>query len=157
MLKVGLTLFFVLAALGCANQTTFHTAPLGAQVYINGALCGQSPCVYHTRYGFPDRIHLELKKPGYQTADFYLDTEPPQISYLLLGFGSYLFHTFLEEYRFELRPLPEITTPQAPSTPPPATAPVRPEPSLPKPRQGDVPESPSTPDEKSPTSPSLWI
>jgi hypothetical protein len=76
---------------------------LGAKVRINGALCGESPCVYHTRYGFPDRIHVQLDKEGFAPADFYLDTEPPLISYLLLGFGSYLFHTFAQEYRFHLK------------------------------------------------------
>ena len=93
----------LLAMDGCANQTTFHTAPVGAQVFINGELCGQSPCVYHTRYGFPNRIRLQLVKEGFEPRELFLDTEPPMPSYLLLGFGSYLFHTFSEEYRFTLR------------------------------------------------------
>lgn len=114
-------LFTLVLVMGCANQTTFLTTPLGAKIYVNGVLCGDSPCVYHTRYGFPDRIHLQLRKEGHRSADFYLDSEPPQASYLLLGFGSYLFHTFASEYRFTLDPLPPVT-PQPPSEPaPPAT------------------------------------
>jgi hypothetical protein len=157
-------LFFVLiafAGLGCANQTTFHTVPLGAKVYVNGALCGSSPCVYHTRYGFPDRIRVELKKEGYQPADFYLDTEPPQISYLLLGFGSYLFHTFSQEYRFQLKPLTELTPSVAPdnSAPPSHNPPSEPVP--PQPPQNEVPALPSRPPQETAPSPScpspFWI
>jgi hypothetical protein len=147
--------------LGCANQTTFHTAPLGARVYVNGALCGDSPCVYHTRYGFPDRIHVELQKEGYEPADFYLDTEPPQISYLLLGFGSYLFHTFSQEYRFQLKPLPSVAVPAAPDeSGPPAHAPPATPPS-PSPPQNQSPTlPPRSPEEAAParTSPEpFWI
>lgn len=157
-------IFYVLivfASLGCANQTTFHTVPLGAKVYVNGALCGSSPCVYHTRYGFPDRIRIELKNEGYQPADFYLDTEPPQISYLLLGFGSYLFHTFSQEYRFQLKPLPEFTPSVAPSNPAPPQHTPPSEPASPKPPQNEAPSLPSCPP-KEITPPSscptpLWI
>ena len=56
----------VVAISACASQTTFHTVPLGARVQINGALCGESPCVYHTRYGFPDRIHVQLEKDNFE-------------------------------------------------------------------------------------------
>jgi hypothetical protein len=119
-----LRLLFIGLALGCANQTTFHTTPLGARIYVNGVLCGDSPCVYHSRYGFPDRLHLQLRKDGYRSADFYLDSEPPQASYLLLGFGSYLFHTFASEYRFNLDPLPATSPPPAqPTEPAPEPAP----------------------------------
>jgi hypothetical protein len=143
-----LFIFFVLIAFaspGCANQTTFHTVPLGAKVYVNGALCGSSPCVYHTRYGFPDRIRIELKKEGYQSADFYLDTEPPQISYLLLGFGSYLFHTFSQEYRFQLKPLPAVTSSAASdaASPPTHNSPSQPVPM--KPPQNEAPSLPPCP------------
>ena len=96
-----LTLLALLA--GCANQTTFHTTPLGASVFINGELCGQSPCVYNTRYGFPTRIRVQIHKPGFEPRELFLDSEPPIASYLLLGFGSYVFHTFPEEYRFTLK------------------------------------------------------
>jgi hypothetical protein len=61
------------------------------------------PCTYHTRYGFPNRIRVQIEQPSYERAEFFLDTEPPLASYLLLGFGSYLFHTFNEEYRFTLK------------------------------------------------------
>jgi len=134
----------VVANSACASQTTFHTVPLGARVQINGALCGESPCVYHTRYGFPDRIHVQLEKDDFESADFYLDTEAPSISYLLLGFGSYLFHTYAQEYRFQLKPkaatgaspsaaasesttsLPTVPSSQAPSAPAPPSRPSRP-------------------------------
>ena len=89
---------------GCANTTMFHTTPRGAKVYVNGEPCGDSPCAYHTRYGFPDRVRVQILHPGYQQAEFFLDTEPPLASYLLFGFGSYFFHTFDEEYRFNLQP-----------------------------------------------------
>lgn len=102
----SLLLPFALAAgvAACANTTTMHTTPLGATVYVNGELCGDSPCRYHTRYGFPKRIRIQIEKPGYEPAEFFLDTEPPLASYLLFGFGSYLFHTFPEELRFTLKP-----------------------------------------------------
>jgi hypothetical protein len=137
-----LWLLSLAVAAGCANQTTFHTSPLGARIYVNGVLCGDSPCVYHTRYGFPDRIHLQLRKDGYQSADFYLDTEPPQVSYLLLGFGSYLFHTFASEYRFNLSPLPAVAPQPAPA-PQPAETPAPPA----------IPPTPPAPEEPSPSPP----
>lgn len=145
--RTAILLLAALFACGCANQTTFHTVPQGAQVYVNGAPCGDSPCVYHSRYGFPDRIHVELKKEGFASADFYLDSEPPMVSYLLLGFGSYLFHTFSEEYRFQLKPLPTVTKPEAA----PESAPPKPEaPAAP-------PQEPSQP-EKTPAPPGgYWI
>jgi hypothetical protein len=133
--------------LGCANQTTFHTTPLGAEIYVNGVLCGDSPCVYHTRYGFPDRIHLQLRMAGYRSADFYLDSEPPQASYLLLGFGSYLFHTFASEYRFTLDPLPPVPPPP-PSEPP--RSPTH-EPAPP----AEPPQPPASPP-ADPAAPGIW-
>jgi hypothetical protein len=93
------------AIAACANQTTFHIKPADARVYVNGEPCGQIPCVYHSRYGFPDRIRVQIEKEGYQSAEFFLDTEPPLLSYFLEVVGSYLFHTYPEEYRFELRPV----------------------------------------------------
>ena len=93
------------AAAACANQTTFHTVPSGARVYINGEPCGTSPCVLHTRYGFPDRIRVQIEKPGFQDAEFFLDTQPPVASYFLYVVGSYVFHTYPEEYRFKLKPV----------------------------------------------------
>ncbi len=116
----------------CANTTTFHTSPRGAQVYVNGELCGDAPCTYHTRYGFPDRIRVQLEKPGYEPAELFLDTEPPLASYLLLIVGAYFFHTFDEEYRFTLKPLPApavlpvpppTAQPPPPDAPPPAATP----------------------------------
>lgn len=104
---------------GCANTTTFHTTPRGAKVYVNGELCGDAPCTYHTRYGFPTRIRVQLEHPGHEPAEFFLDSEPPLASFLLLGFGSYFFHTFDEEYRFTLRPRP-APPPAPPAQPPPA-------------------------------------
>jgi hypothetical protein len=134
----ALLLLAAVAIAGCANTTTFHTTPLGAKVYVDGELCGPSPCTYHTRYGFPDRIRLQIEQPGYEPAEFFLDTEPPLASYLLLGFGSYFFHTFAEEYRFTLKagpappPMPAApppapaAPPAAPPPPPPASAPTAP-------------------------------
>lgn len=119
-LRVACCLALVAAA--CANTTTFHTNPRGANVYVNGEPCGESPCTYHTRYGFPERIRVQLDKPGYQSAELFLDSQPPLAAYLLFVFGAYLFHTFDEEYRFSLAPLP--TAPAAtPAAPPPATVP----------------------------------
>jgi hypothetical protein len=112
-------LLLAVALVGCANTTTFHTTPLGAKVYVDGELCGPSPCTYHTRYGFPDRIRVQIEQPGYEPAEFFLDTEPPIASYLLLGFGSYFFHTFGEEYRFAMKAAPAPATPPPPAAPPP--------------------------------------
>jgi hypothetical protein len=127
---------------------TLHSVPLGAKVHVNGALCGESPCVYHTRYGFPDRIHVQLDKDGYQSADFYLDTEAPQISYLLLGFGSYLFHTFAQEYRFRLKPQAgALPADAANSSPTPSPAPD------PAPIPPARPSAPDAPTEPSPDAP----
>lgn len=149
-------LSFVLAA-GCANQTTFHTTPLGARIYVNGVLCGDSPCVYHTRYGFPDRIHLQLRKDGYQSADFYLDSEPPQVSYLLLGFGSYLFHTFASEYRFNLNPLPAVVAP-TPEPPQPEAVPAPPAESPAPPAESPAEPSPGPAQpQPNPGEPRFWI
>jgi hypothetical protein len=145
----------VVANSACASQTTFHTVPLGARVQINGALCGESPCVYHTRYGFPDRIHVQLEKDNFESADFYLDTEAPSISYLLLGFGSYLFHTYAQEYRFQLKPkaatgAPSPAAPANPtsfsSTSPPSQVPAAPA----SPSHPSAPKSPPTPPVPSP-------
>jgi len=107
--------FFVAVwSLGCANTTTFQTNPRGARIYVNGEPCGESPCKYDTRYGFPDRIRVQIEKAGYEPAEFFLDTEPPIATYALLGFGSYLFHTFDEEYRFDLQPTPGKPKPPVP-------------------------------------------
>jgi hypothetical protein len=135
------------AGLGCANQTTFHTTPVGAKIFINGDLCGESPCVYHTRYGFPDRIRVQVDKDGYDLIEFFLDTEPPLASYLLFGFGSYLFHTFAEEYRFTLQrsatpPAPPVAPPPA-APPPTAPAPVAPPPAVPAPVAPPPPPAPA--------------
>jgi hypothetical protein len=102
----GLAILLALSALACANTSTFQTNPRGARVYVNGEPCGESPCKYDTRYGFPDRIRVQIEKEGYRPEEFFLDTEPPIATYALFGFGSYLFHTFDEEYRFDLRPAP---------------------------------------------------
>jgi|GEM_PF-485174 len=102
----GVALFVAASGLACANTTTFQTNPPGARIYVNGEPCGESPCKYDTRYGFPDRIRVQIEKQGYEPAEFFLDTEPPIATYALFGFGSYLFHTFDEEYRFTLRPAP---------------------------------------------------
>lgn len=120
-------------AAACGNTTVFHTTPRGAKVYVNGEPCGDAPCAYHTRYGFPDRVRVQILHPGYQPAEFFLDTEPPLASYLLFGFGSYFFHTFDEEYRFNLQALPQSQAPPPPAAapPPPAPAPPPPEPAPP--------------------------
>jgi hypothetical protein len=104
--RLGLTMLVAASGLACANTTTFYTNPRGARVYVNGEPCGESPCKYDTRYGFPDRIRVQIEKQGYERAEFFLDTVPPIATYALFGFGSYLFHTFDEEYRFDLRPAP---------------------------------------------------
>ena len=134
---------------GCASTTTVHTKPAGADVYINGQRCGVSPCVYHTRYGFPDRMRVQLHKDGYEEAEFFIDTEAPVASYLLYGFGSYVFHSFDEEYRFELARLtvepsktesaPVISTPS--SAVPPSKA------LMPAASPSSAPRAPSVPDE----------
>jgi hypothetical protein len=109
----GLAMVVAAWGLACANTTTFHTNPRGARIYVNGEPCGESPCKYDTRYGFPDRIRVQIEKSGYEPAEFFLDTVPPIATYALFGFGSYLFHTFDEEYRFDLRPAPDRATPPA--------------------------------------------
>jgi hypothetical protein len=116
----GLAIIVAAWGLGCANTTTFQTNPRGARIYVNGEPCGESPCKYDTRYGFPDRIRVQIEKAGYEPAELFLDTEPPIATYALLGFGSYLFHTFEEEYRFDLQPTPSKPKPTA-APPPPAT------------------------------------
>ena len=114
---------FVACLLGaaCANQTTFHVTPNDARVYLNGEPCGQAPCVLHSRYGFPDRIRVQIEKEGYQSAEFFLDTQPPLLSYVPYVFTSYIFHTYPEDYRFKLKPL--AAPPSAPAPPPQPTAP----------------------------------
>jgi hypothetical protein len=110
------------AGAGCANTTVFHTEPRGARVYVNGEPCGDSPCTYHSRYGFPNRVRVQILHPGHRPAEFFLDTEPPLASYLLFGFGAYFFHTFDEEYRFKLQPAsgpPPAPLPAPPPAPPP--------------------------------------
>jgi hypothetical protein len=144
LLALALALLAAAAAgLGCANQTTFHTTPVGARIFINGDLCGESPCVYHTRYGFPDRIRVQVDKDGYDLIEFFLDTEPPLASYLLFGFGSYLFHTFAEEYRFTLqrsaRPPAPTGAPAPAASPPPAAPAAVPQPVAPPPAAPAVP------------------
>jgi hypothetical protein len=122
--RVGAVLLLAaLAAGACGNTTVFHTVPRGAKVYVNGEPCGESPCTYHTRYGFPNRVRVQILHPGYQPAEFFLDTEPPLASYLLFLVGSYFFHTFDEEYRFTLQPL---GAPPPPAGPPPPAAPPSP-------------------------------
>jgi hypothetical protein len=143
MATTSLALLAVAAAgLGCANQTTFHTTPVGARIFINGDLCGESPCVYHTRYGFPDRIRVQVDKDGYDLIEFFLDTEPPLASYLLFGFGSYLFHTFAEEYRFTLQ-----RSARPPAAPPPASPAAVPRPAAPPgaPPPAAPPDAPPAP------------
>jgi hypothetical protein len=121
--RIVLVLALAVAA-GCANTTVFHTDPRGAKLYVNGEPCGDTPCTYHSRYGFPNRVRVQILHPGYQAAEFFLDTEPPLASYLLFGFGAYFFHTFDEEYRFTLQPAALAPPPApAPPTPPPAPAP----------------------------------
>jgi hypothetical protein len=115
--RLALTMLVAASGMACANTTTFYTNPRGARVYVNGEPCGESPCKYDTRYGFPDRIRVQIEKEGYEPAEFFLDTVPPIATYALFGFGSYLFHTFDEEYRFDLRPVPGKPEP-------PATVPV---------------------------------
>ena len=118
-LRQALAIVVAASGLACANTTTFQTNPRGARIYINGEPCGESPCKYDTRYGFPDRIRVQIEKEGYEPAEFFLDTEPPIATYALLGFGSYLFHTFDEEYRFDLRPAPgQVKAPVVVATPP---------------------------------------
>jgi hypothetical protein len=120
--RFGVTMVVAASALSCANTTTFHTNPRGAHIYVNGEPCGESPCKYDTRYGFPDRIRVQIEKQGYEPAEFFLDTVPPIATYALLGFGSYLFHTFDEEYRFDLRPAPGQAQPPLAKQPLPAPA-----------------------------------
>lgn len=91
-----------LAGSACATTSTIHTDPSGAEVFINGQRCGESPCIYHSRYGFPERMRVQIRHPGHRSLEFFVDTEAPLASYALLGFGSYIFHTFDKEYRFRL-------------------------------------------------------
>jgi len=114
-MRAGLALLACVA--GCATASTIHTVPEGAQVYINGKRCAGSPCIYHSRYGFPERMRVQVYKPGYRPTELFVDTEAPLISYALFGVGSYLFHTFEKEYRFELVPLEQLAQqPGAPAT-----------------------------------------
>jgi hypothetical protein len=135
----GVLVAATLAGAGCANPTVFHTTPRGAKVYLNGEPCGDSPCTYYTRYGFPDRVRVQILHPGYQPAEFFLDTEPPLASYLLLGFGSYFFHTFPEEFRFDLQPLPAAPPPPPPTPTPPPPPPTPPAPDPAKPQASPPP------------------
>ena len=91
--------------MACVSTSTIHTQPLDTEVYINGQLCGVSPCIHHDRYGFPDRMRVQIRSPGYESAEFFVDTQAPIASYALFGFGSYVFHAFSKEYRFSLMPL----------------------------------------------------
>ena len=116
------TLVVCLLFAACANQTTFRITPNDARVYLNGEPCGQAPCVLHSRYGFPDRIRVQVEKEGYQSAEFFLDTQPPLPSYLLYVVGSYIFHTYPEECRFKLKPM-AAAPPAGPEPPPQPTAP----------------------------------
>ncbi len=104
-MRVLLAICLVLALAACESTSTIHTLPLGAEVFINGQRCGVSPCIYHDRYGFPDRMRVQIRAPGYQSAEFFVDTEPQLASFLLWGVGSYFFHSFAKEYRFTLAPL----------------------------------------------------
>lgn len=101
-----------LLLLACASTSTIHTQPLGAEVHINGQRCGVSPCIHHERHGFPDRMRVQIRSPGYKSAEFFVDTEPPVASFLLYGFGSYFLHAFAKEYRFELEALDATTIAQ---------------------------------------------
>ncbi len=89
---------------GCATTTTFHTDPSEVEIFINGKRCNAAPCIYHSRYGFPDRIRVQIFADGYKPAEFFIDTEAPLPSYLLWGVGSYVFHAFSSEYYFALYP-----------------------------------------------------
>ncbi len=89
---------------GCATTTTLHTNSPDAEIFINGKRCNVSPCIYHSRYGFPDRIRIQIRAEGFKPAEFFIDTEAPLPSYLLWGVGSYVFHAFSTEYSFELYP-----------------------------------------------------
>jgi len=104
-MRLLLYLVFPLFLLACATTSTIHTQPIGAEVHINGQRCGVSPCIHHERYGFPDRMRVQIRSPGYEVAEFFVDTQPPVASFLLYGFGSYIFHSFSKEYRFALKPL----------------------------------------------------
>jgi hypothetical protein len=86
--RLGLTMLVAASGLACANTTTFYTNPRGARVYVNGEPCGESPCKYDTRYGFPDRIRVQIEKQGYERAEFFLDTVPPIATYALFGLRS---------------------------------------------------------------------
>ncbi|MDH5219387.1 MAG: hypothetical protein OEX19_16905 [Gammaproteobacteria bacterium] len=104
-MRTLLVISFALLLTACASTSTIHTQPLDADVYINGQHCRVSPCIYHSRYGFPDRMRVQIRSPGYEPVEFFVDTEAPMASYLLMGFGSYIFHGFDKEYRFEMKQL----------------------------------------------------
>ena len=97
-------LFFSFLLIACATTSTIHTQPLGAEVHINGQRCGVSPCIHHERYGFPDRMRVQIRSPGYKSVEFFVDSQAPVASYALYGFGSYFLHGFAKEYRFSLEP-----------------------------------------------------
>ena len=103
-MRVLLYLFFSFLLMACATTSTIHTQPLGAEVYINGQRCGVSPCIHHQRYGFPDRMRVQIRNPGYKSVEFFVDSQAPVASYALYGFGSYFLHGFAKEYRFSLEP-----------------------------------------------------
>ena len=104
-MRALISLCISLLLVACASTSTIHTKPRGAEVFINGQRCGVSPCIYHDRYGFPDRMRVQIRSPGYDSAEFFVDSEAPPASFLLWGFGSYIFHSFSKEYRFTLEPL----------------------------------------------------
>jgi len=110
-----LYLSILLLLMACVSTSTIHTQPLDTEVYINGQLCGVSPCIHHDRYGFPDRMRVQIRSPGYESAEFFVDTQAPIASYALMGFGSYVFHTFSKEYRFSLIPLDTMAESGGPS------------------------------------------
>jgi hypothetical protein len=64
---------------GCATATRILSDPPGALVYVNGELVGRTPVVYHNDKGLPRRYHLELRRPGCDALDLFVDT---RMSYL---------------------------------------------------------------------------
>jgi len=114
---------------GCSTATRFHSSPLGAKLYINGDYVGETPVVYDDAHSLPERLHIQIRKDGYEELDMYLDKQLsyPMAAVMAVPWGG-VTATFWgwkldNDYRFDISSLkkPE-PTPVAP-VPEPAAEP----------------------------------
>ncbi len=117
----------VISFVSCSTASRFNTQPSGAKLFINGDFVGQTPVVYDDSYGLPARLHVEIKKEGYDDLDMYLDKGAayrallPSMLIPYVGFIAPLWSFSLEDvYRFNLAPLKKkpSQSSQAPAQPP---------------------------------------